>query len=260
MDQCFRNRNLVMVISDFLTFTDTFRLSMVNSQLKTLLRKDEIWWPLYFREYPYRVVDRKAGGALQAFLYCHKHASDLENFQTSKKLTIGILGNLKGMKIPDYMALRRLDFYEMFSKPIIRKGVAIEITALSLPGCQDLEYDKEYIQCFLLLVNSVESSDLEVFRSWLEAFYEQQCTNFFLLFNHRDSSAVNPLSLPEVTALRALVPVVCIEELTEASINAVLSNILRVVRRKEKGKLQEALRPERVEEAKPSVRRFCRLL
>ena len=260
MDQCFRNRNLVLVISDFLTFMDVFRVSQVSEPLRKVLRADEVWWPLYFREFPYRVVGRKAGGALQAYIYCRKHASDLENYQTSKKLTLGILGNLKGIQVPDYMALRRLDFFEMFSKPIIRKGTAIEITALSLPNSQDLQFDKEYIHCFMLLVNSLEASDLDAFRTWLEAFYEEQCTNFFILFNHREGSGVNPLSLHEVTALRTLVPVLCIEELTEGSINTVLSNVLRVVRKKEKGKLQAELRPERVEEVKSGFRRFCDLL
>lgn len=260
MDQCFRNRNLVLVISDFLTFMEVFSVSQVSGQLRKVLRADEVWWPLYFREFPYRVVGRKAGGALKAYIYCRKHASDLENYQTSKKLTLGILGNLKGMKIPDYMALRRLDFFEMFSKPIIRKGTAIEITALSLPNSQDLQYDKEYIHCFMLLVNSLETSDLDAFRTWLEAFYAEECTNFFILFNHRDSSGVNPLTLPEVTTLQTLVPVLCIEELTEGSINTVLNTVLRVVRKKEKGRMQTEIQPERVEEVKRGFKRFCELL
>lgn len=238
MDQCLRNPNLIMLLSEYLMLTDVFRLSNVSPVLRKVLRADEVWWPLYFREFPYRVVDRKTGGAMQAYLYCRKHSFDLENFVSTQKIILGILGNLKNIKIPDYMSLRHLDFYEMFSKPVLRKGSAYEITALSMPDTHSLEFDKEYIKCFMLLVNSVQPADLEVLKGWVEALYAENCTNFFVTFNCRETGC-NPLMLPEVKALKAKAAVVCIEELTEASINSVLSNVLKIHRKRQKGKLPE---------------------
>ena len=254
MDLCFRNRNLMLVLSEFLAFMEAYNLSCVNQTLRKILQSDEIWWPLYFREYDYRIIDRKAGGAFLAFLYCKKHFAELQSFQCSTKVTLGILGSLSQLTIPDYMAKRHFDFFDIFSKPVIRKRSTYEITALSLPNADSLEYEKDYAHCFLLCLNSLSNRDLEQFQRWVAAFREQDCARYIVVVNQRGEVG----KVPEIEAVAKKVPVVWVTELTEFEVNVVLSEILKVARRKEKGKVVEAV-PEREEEGQqPTVSRKFR--
>lgn len=258
MDQCFKNRNLMVYVGEYLTFIEAYKFSCTNQVLRKVLQSDEIWWPLYFREYDYRIVDRKTGGALLAYIYCSKHLSELQNFQCSKKLTLGILGTLSQLHLPAYLAKKHFEFFDMFSKPVIRKRETFEITALSLPNSSSLEFEREYTDCFLLCLNSQSEQDLSALRQWLEDLDTFECLNFLVVAN--GTSQITS-ALPELKALNSRAVVIAIEELSEKDINTVLSQILRCARRRKKGLVSvPALPPPPEPPTHEQKRRWCQLI